>query len=601
MSLDVRTLALVLALGHVVQVVALALQLAVGARVRGLGWWLAWSSSVAVGGGLILLRQVPALEVAATALQNLTILAGVSFLYIGLMRFHGKRERARMLLGIGGAFLFGHLYFALVHDDIEVRSMLFAVAIGAVGLLTASDLLKARSSSPAAAAAGFLTVVLTLHGLFFLWRGGSIALGTPVPGLFDPSPFNAATFLEAIVVGNLLTMGLIILVNQRLHREMVEARDHFERLFETSPDPVIITRAADGVCCQVNQGLEKLSGYDRSELLGRSTQDAGIYADPAERQRIVDELMLRGSVSGIEVGFIRRDGSRFVGNMSARLIDLQGVPHVISVTRDVSERKRAEEELARQGAEIRELNAGLERRVAERTAELERANRELEGFVHSIAHDLRAPLRAIDGFSGVLEEEHATVLPAEGRRYLDRVRRGARAMDRLITDLLEYARTGTVELTRGRVDMAALARRVFDEIATAEERASVEFSVGELPPTQGDPRLLRAVFRHLLDNAIKYTASQPRRQIEVTAGREADAVAYRVSDNGVGFDPIHSGKLFGVFQRLHVNGEFDGTGIGLAIVKRIVERHGGRVRADGAVNQGAVVTFTLPDGGAGDD
>ncbi len=596
MNLDVRTLALVLALGHVVQVVALALQLAVGNRVRGLGWWLAWSSSVAVGGGFILLRQVPALEVAATALQNVMILAGVSFLYVGLMRFHGRRERTRMLLGIGSSFLFGHLYFALVHDDMEVRSMLFAVAIGAIGLLTASDLFKARAVSPAASA-GFLTLLLTFHGLFFLWRGGSIALGAPVPGLFDPSPFNAATFLEAIVVGNLLTMGLIILVNQRLHREVVEARDHFERLFETSPDAVIITRMADGVCCQVNQGLERLSGYDRSELLGRSTVDAGIYADPVERQRIVDELMLRGSVTGIEVGFVRRDGSHFTGSMSARLIDLQGVPHVISVTRDVSERKRAEEELARQGAEIRELNAGLERRVAERTAELERTNRELEGFVHSIAHDLRAPLRAIDGFSGVLEEEHSAALPGEGRRYLDRVRRGARAMDRLITDLLEYARTGTVELTRGRVDMAALARRVFDEIATAEERASVEFSVGDLPPTEGDPRLLRAVFRHLLDNAIKYTAAQPRRQIEVTAGREAETVAYRVSDNGVGFDPIHSGKLFGVFQRLHVTGEFDGTGIGLAIVKRIVERHGGQVRAEGAVNQGAAVTFSLPERG----
>lgn len=600
MSLDVRTLALVLALGHVVQVLALSIQLSVGARVPGLRWWVAWSALVATGAGLMSLRLIPELETAATLVQNISIVAGLCCLYVGLMRFLASNERLGLLVTLWTSFSLGHAYFTLVEPDIVVRTMLVAMAAGGLGALTAFDLNTARTRSNMVSV-GFLSLVFAFHGAFFLLRATSIALDVPVPPFFAASPYNTATLLEGIVVGNLLTLGLIILVNQRLHREMVEARDHFERLFETSPDAVIITRAADGVCCQVNQGLERLSGYDRSELLGRSTQAAGLYADPADRQRIVDELMLRGSVSGIEVGFVRRDGSRFVGNMSARLIDLQGVPHVISVTRDVSERKRAEEELARQGAEIRELNTGLERRVAERTAELERANRELEGFVHSIAHDLRAPLRAIDGFSGVLEEEHATVLPAEGRRYLDRVRRGARAMDRLITDLLEYARTGTVELTRGRVDMAALARRVFDEIATAEERASVEFSVGELPPTQGDPRLLRAVFRHLLDNAIKYTASQPRRQIEVTAGREADAVAYRVSDNGVGFDPIHSGKLFGVFQRLHVNGEFDGTGIGLAIVKRIVERHGGRVRADGAVNQGAVVTFTLPDGGAGDD
>ena len=238
----------------------------------------------------------------------------------------------------------------------------------------------------------------------------------------------------------------------------------------------------------------------------------------------------------------------------------------------------------------------LEAQVAQRTKALEGTNAELEAFSYSVSHDLRAPLRAIHGFARILLEDHNAKLEPEAQRLLGVIDQNTRRMGQLIDDLLAFSRLGRKEITTGPVDMSELAHAVADEIrrADAGRNGSLEIKIDALPGAMGDHALLRQVMSNLLQNAAKFTRDKPTAHIEVGSTRDDGQVVYYVKDNGAGFDARYTDKLFGVFQRLHSTEQFDGTGVGLAIVKRIVQRHGGRVWAEGQLNQGATFYFTLP-------
>lgn len=250
--------------------------------------------------------------------------------------------------------------------------------------------------------------------------------------------------------------------------------------------------------------------------------------------------------------------------------------------------------LEERAAEISQLNADLERRVVERTDELEAANKELESFSYSVSHDLRTPLRAIDGYSLILLEDYAGKLDAEGTRLLNVVRDNTSRMSQLIDDILNFSRTGRLELTFSEIDMEKLAHTVLKELQPAVGGGNLQVEIDAIPSAKGDSAMMHQVFVNLLSNAIKFSRSSEAPKIKVGASIEGGETVYYVKDNGAGFDMQYANKLFGVFQRLHGVTEFEGSGIGLAIVKRIVTRHGGRVWAAGEVGKGATFYFSLP-------
>jgi len=311
-----------------------------------------------------------------------------------------------------------------------------------------------------------------------------------------------------------------------------------------------------------------------------------IRAVGSPKSLIITPIMVGTKVVGIVTFVVAESGRRYSAED-------------VAMVEELARRAAMAIENAMHYEEVQVLNLELERRVADRTAGLEAANKELESFSYSVAHDLRAPLRAMDGFSRLAVEEFAPQLPPEAQRYLSLVRNNAQQMGQLIDDLLAFSRLGRKPVNRQRVHPADVVRQVVQDLHREHEGRAVKILIGELPECDADPALLKQVFVNLLSNALKFTRTRTNACIEVQSRTESNGSIYSVKDNGVGFDMQYAGKLFGVFQRLHSQEAYEGTGVGLAIVQRIIHRHGGRVWAEAEVDKGATFHFTL--GGASND
>ena len=389
-------------------------------------------------------------------------------------------------------------------------------------------------------------------------------------------------------------LGIVIDVTEpkATTESLRESEERFRSLVEQAADAVFV-HDFDGRFITVNRQACESLGYTRDELLGMSVTDVELDFDLRGAQDVWARVETEQpfTISGHQR---RKDGSVFPVEVRFGRYEMGGRQHFVGLVRDITERVDAEQAVRESREQLQLLNADLEARVRERTEQLSESNGELEAFSYSVSHDLRAPLRAINGFARMLADRHATGLDGEGRRLLGVIRQNALQMAQLIDDLLAFSRAGRAEVRRVPIDVRSLVDTVWAEVVPADAAARPELKVEPLPVAFGDPALLHQILVNLLSNAVKFSARSGRPRVEVRGERRGDENVYTVADNGVGFDMEYAGKLFKVFQRLHSQTDFPGTGVGLALVHRIATRHGGRVWAEGRPGEGAAFSFALP-------
>jgi len=691
--MDIRTLIIVLGLTDTLQAIALYLQYLTNRKQKGVGFWTLGFSFVAIGFLLLLFRdKIPFLFV-SIILTNTLLNLGAILIYIGIMRFQDRKENRIIIYSLLLLFFFSFLFFTYIKNDINARTIITSCFVATMSLLTAYGLFTNKNAKIKLSVT-LLASVFLLHGLFYIFRTIINLTVSPVHSLFSQSMIQITFYLVQITEGILVTVGLIVMINQKEQADTEEEKDRFKLIFNTSPDAALISSIRDGVIVDVNDGFVALTGYSRQELIGSSTLGINIWENPADRQKVVEELQKKGHCENMEALYRRKDGRQVFGSLSAKIINIKGNPHIISITRDVTENKKKDQEIAhfasfpklnpypvveigvdgtvwfanrsaletlkkhgltsdtkqflpdsfqdfrelrnlcekkpqtmelvlspstflcvitappdldtlrvyavditeRKKAEeaVKQLNEELEIRVKNRTQELETSNKELESFAYSVAHDLRAPLRAINGFSQMLTDDFTSILDVEGIRILHVIQKSTKDMDQLIFDLLAMSKITRTDMKKQSIDMNELVSSVKNEFLTLETQDRIKFSIDSLPIGYGDPTLLRQVWVNLIENAVKFSKTKDNPLITIGCNLENNQTVYFIKDNGVGFKSIYKNKLFGAFQRLHSTTEFEGTGIGLAIVERVITRHRGKVWAEGEEGVGATFYFSLP-------
>ncbi len=520
-------------------------------------------------------------------LSNTLVIAGAILGFIGLERFTGKRgpQIQNILLLI--LFVFVQSYFALIEPGLSARNLNISVALFLVCAQSAWLLWRRvepglRSLTFGTGAVNFLYCLVSVVRIAQFFYTPNTEDNFFRSGLFD-----ALMMVSYQVLFILLTYSFVLMVNKRLLIQIGTQEEKFAKAFHSAPYAITLTRPSDGTIIDVNETFFAITGYDRNEVMGKKTTDLHLWKHDEDRTAVVNALSRTGGVHGMEMPFRKKNGEEITGLFSAEIITIDGEKCILSSIGDITDRKRAEED-------VRRLNEELESRVSQRTAQLEASNRELESISYSVSHDLRTPLRSIDGFSQALLEEYGDKLDSTGKGYLERVRKAAQKMGLLIDDMLTLLRVTRSEFCREPIDLSGMVRGIVEANRQGKPDSAVEVTVQKGIVVQGDPYLMKIVLKNLLDNAWKFTAKEVKPRVQFGAADREGETFYFIKDNGVGFDMEYVDKLFGAFERLHPPHEYPGMGIGLATVKRIINRHGGRVWAEGEHGKGATFYFTIP-------
>ncbi|PKL69500.1 MAG: hypothetical protein CVV30_08070 [Methanomicrobiales archaeon HGW-Methanomicrobiales-1] len=552
MEIDIRTLAIVLVIISLLQSIAFLFQYLTNKTYRGISWWVQGSSCAAAGYLLLLLRDAIPNALITIILANTLLVTGLLCIYIGITRFLDQRENRRVIGAIVALFLAAFLYFTYASNDITERTAIISVAIAIISLWTGLSLLgeKPRSITTSAHA---VAVVFLAYGSFFVFRAVAALTIAPVNTVFTPTLVQTATFLASLIQGILMTVGLIIMVNQRLNAEMSEAKEEFELIFNTSPDAALITRLDDGTIVNINEGFTAITGFTRDESVGKTIVDLNVWKNSADRQNMINELQEKGFCENFEVTFLRKDVSGFSGLVSAKTIVLQGIVHIISVTRDISERKQAEDAL-------------------------HLANKKLTMLNSITRHDILNQLMGLRTFLELSKEE---VTDAVALEYIRKEEEVAEAIQWQIEFTRDYQDIGA-QAPKWQI-LADIIDSATQQLKPLEVKIAVKVNRVEI---FADP-LVGKVFYNLMENSLRH-------------GNHVTSMDFSVQETGDSLTVIYCDDGAGIAaedkKRIFLKGFGKHTGLGLFLSKEILSMTGITILENGEPGKGVRFEIIVPKG-----
>lgn len=584
MAIDIQTFSLVLGITHMIQILVFFYQYKANKDMMGPGWWLLWSLSETIGFMLIVLRKIPLFLPYAIVFQDLFIVGGALFIYIGINSFFEKKVNIKFVIPFFVSFAFLHLYYYWVLDDLEIRALLFGIYMAVLAFISAISLYRLKLKA-VSLTANFNIAIFIVHGLVFTFRAVKILSGASAADFFAPTFFNFLPYFDALIVSLLWTFGFIMLINQRLHAEITEAKLHFELIFNTSPDASIITRQRDGLLIDCNESFTRVTGYSKEDISARSTLDIEFWNHPEERAAFITLVNKKGSTDNFETSLRRKSGQVFTALISAKTLMLHNEPHLISVTRDITERKLAEEEIKKKNEELKKLNT------------------EKDKFFSIIAHDLRGPLGIFLGLTEMMIESlNDLKLPAV-KEYANAMRDTSVNLFKLLENLLEWSRMemGAISFNPVKVDLQDLIKESMMTVLEPAKAKEIHITCNIANNFEifADKNILQTVIRNLASNAVKFTPRDGKIEIFAVLD-ESKSVTISVRDSGIGMSREIIDNLFNLNNQTNRKGTEDeaSTGLGLFLCKNLIKKHGGNIWVESKEGEGSVFTFTIPHNNA---
>lgn len=579
MIFDNKTLIIVTGIIYLMQVLILSYQYIINRKSRGTLWWLFWSIGGFVSYSFVFLRILPSILPFVIVFQNPIILLSLIFIYIGICSFFDNKINWKILSIFYIIYLITHLFFYLVIDIIKIRAFAISFSLVCANLFVIFNLQKNKIKQ-IALSVNFNIVIFFVHAcaslFIFIW----LILGEYTPSMFSPDVLNYTIYFDNMFVSLLITFGFITMLNHSLNEEIKEAKTHFEHIFNSSPDTVLITRFKDGGFVESNENIINLLGYNNTELFNKTLLEDEIWENKEDRVKIRQLILEKGICENIETRLRHKNGEVIVVLVSAKIILIKGTTHIISVIRDISDYKKSEQIIKKQITELSELNATKDK------------------FFSIIAHDLKSPIGAISGFCNMLLKRHKLYDDFKRDKLIRKLNNSVTSTLKLLENLLTWSLSQSESLNYSpeRLNLNDLLNNVLVDLYPQAKKKEIKIinAIGDKEMISADKNMLATILRNLISNAIKFTNKLGTVSIS-SENHNNNLLKISISDNGVGISEDIIDDLFKVDKSSSTNGTENetGTGLGLILCKEFVEKHGGEIWVNSQLGKGSTFSFTL--------